>query len=116
MMAAMLLVGLGGALGAMTRFGVSNLLPRTSFPWATAVVNLAGSFILGFVALPGDLAPGPRLFFAVGFLGAFTTLSAFSIETVELIRLERLPAAAASMLINTIGGPLLAFLGWRLAS
>lgn len=111
-----LLVAAGGALGAVLRFSISTGMPRVAFPWATLAVNLIGSFLLGLLLLPSGMDHGPRLLIGVGFLGAFTTLSSFSVETVELVRDSRLALAATSVLANGIGGPLMALLGWKLAS
>ncbi len=82
----------GGALGALGRFwlssGVYRLLGR-ELPWGTLVVNTLGSFLMGllFVLLIERSTAGPELRAAVlvGFLGAFTTFSTFSIETLALI-------------------------------
>ncbi|MGD8208009.1 MAG: fluoride efflux transporter CrcB [Thiohalocapsa sp.] len=82
----------GGALGALSRFwvstGVYGLLGR-EFPWGTLAVNVIGSFLMGLLAvllLERSLAP-PELRSAllIGFLGAFTTFSTFSLETLNLI-------------------------------
>ncbi len=112
----LLLVALGGALGAVARFAVSTWMPRMGFPWATLAVNLVGSFLLGFAFLDHGMDHGPRLLFAVGFLGAFTTLSTFSVETVELWHEGRVPLAFGNMLANGVGGPLMALAGWRLST
>lgn len=82
----------GGALGALSRFwvstGVYRLLGR-DFPWGTLAVNILGSFAMGllFVLLLERSALGPELRSAllIGFLGAFTTFSSFSLETLLLI-------------------------------
>ena len=82
----------GGALGALGRFwmstGVYRLLGR-DFPWGTLAVNTLGSFLMGllFVLFIERLAVGPEVRAAVlvGFLGAFTTFSTFSVETLALI-------------------------------
>lgn len=88
-----LMVALGGALGAMSRFWVYNALLRWSgggFPWATFTVNVLGSFLLGLVfvllAERGTLAPEWRSLAAVGFLGAFTTFSTFSVDALNLFQ------------------------------
>lgn len=107
-------VALGGALGALARFGLQTMLPRMAFPWATVTANLLGSLILGFAFLDHGMEHGPRLFFAVGVLGAFTTLSTFSVETIELLQERRTAMAAGNMALNGLGGPLMALLGWRL--
>jgi CrcB protein len=91
-MALVLLIALGGAIGAVARFGVAGLVQSwatSSFPWGTLVVNVLGSIALGFflgVVQTAALQPRLRAFVAVGILGAFTTFSTFSLETVALIQ------------------------------
>jgi fluoride exporter len=90
-----LLLALGGALGTVARFSlngwVSNLSGGT-FPWGTLVINVAGSFAIGFFATltePGGrvyASPASRQFFMVGICGGFTTFSAFSLQTLNLAR------------------------------
>ncbi len=103
------LVAAGGAIGAMLRYGTSMWLARGDFPWATLLVNLVGSLALGLLAGTSD---GPRLFLVVGVLGAFTTLSTYSLETMQLVQAGRHGAAAVNAAANALGGPLLAALGW----
>lgn len=88
-----LLVGLGGAIGAVCRYGISVLVGRlwfTSFPLATLTINIAGSLAMGIlVGVLARLLPPHqqeiRLFVAVGVLGGFTTFSSFSLDAVSLI-------------------------------
>ena len=84
-------VAIGGALGAMARYGVSTLLFDAStqrFPYATLSVNVLGSFLIGilFVLIveKGLLPPEMRSILMVGFLGAFTTFSTFSLDALGL--------------------------------
>lgn len=83
-------VALGGAAGALARYGVYLLLQRwlqSSLPYATWTVNLAGCLLIGFLVplLNIDSIPASwRLFVLVGFLGSFTTFSTFSLESVVL--------------------------------
>lgn len=100
-MQAFILVALGGAIGASARYGASvavGHLWRTSFPFGTLLVNVAGSLAMGlFVGWLARTLPawqnGARLFVAVGILGGFTTFSAFSLDVVTLFeRGEILPA------------------------
>ncbi len=86
----LLMVALGGAVGAWGRFELSRWIHRrtgTGFPWGTLAVNLSGSFALGllipFLSRPGTLA-GVGAFVEIGLLGAFTTFSTFAFETVRL--------------------------------
>ena len=87
-----LLVGIGGALGAMARYGVGTALPAPAngFPVATALINIVGSLAMGL--LVGTLAKTTpqyqneiRLFVAVGIFGGFTTFSSFSLDAITLI-------------------------------
>jgi len=85
-------VALGGALGALARYGMSGWVydrMGESFPWGTLVVNLVGCLVLG-VAIRWlqvtALAPEVRPFLTIGLLGAFTTFSTFSYETVALLQ------------------------------
>ncbi|MBW3583918.1 MAG: fluoride efflux transporter CrcB [Euryarchaeota archaeon] len=83
-----LLVALGGALGALLRYGTGAAFGRGPFPYATLVVNVVGSFLLALLLFHdlerGTLGPASRAFFAIGLLGAFTTMSTFSHETLAL--------------------------------
>lgn len=84
------LVALGGAIGAIARYGVWGWIQGaagTGFPWGTLVVNVVGSFLLGLLVAVfqgAAVAPETRAFLTVGVLGAFTTFSTFSYETVLL--------------------------------
>lgn len=88
-----LLVGIGGGLGAMSRYGVGILVGRwhnSAFPLGTATVNIIGSLMMGlFIGYLARTTPewqsSGRLFAAVGFLGGFTTFSAFSLDVVTLL-------------------------------
>jgi fluoride exporter len=88
-----LVVGVGGFLGAVTRYVVSGWVHRlagSDFPWGTLAVNLCGCFAIGVLMALGEarLAVGPqaRLFLGIGALGSLTTFSTFGYETVELLR------------------------------
>ena len=85
-----LLVGIGGALGSLTRYGAYRLWPMSPGGWPvpTFVVNLLGSFAIGllymYVAARGGSADNARLFWMTGVLGGFTTYSAFALESALL--------------------------------
>jgi CrcB protein len=87
-----LLVALGGALGAMARYGLGGWIHRyvSTFPAGTLTINVLGCFVIGGVLyLTVDrptLSPEARLFLAIGVLGGFTTFSTFGYETFEMLR------------------------------
>lgn len=108
------LVAAGGIVGALLRFGVSTWIPTKTFPWATLLVNLGGAFLIGLLMLPAPAEHSTRLLVVVGFLGAFTTLSTYSFETVDLWRAGKEGLAVANVAANGLGGPLLALVGWKL--
>lgn len=82
-------IGVAGFLGSMARYAVSGAVSRVDevFPWGTFVVNITGSFLLGFmVAVLGRAVvvhPDLRIAMTVGFLGAYTTFSTLTLETLE---------------------------------
>jgi CrcB protein len=118
-----LLVAFGGAIGSVLRWAVlsgASRLPRAgAFPWGTLAVNLAGSCAIGFVLTlafeRGLVAPATRLFLVTGVLGGFTTFSAFSWETLVLVRDGHALAAAGYMAGSVLGGFAAAVLGAALA-
>ncbi|MDB6122342.1 MAG: CrcB protein [Pedosphaera sp.] len=95
------LIAFGGALGSVARFWFSGFIAHQSakhflwgetFPWGTLLVNITGSFVIGFFAtLTGPdgrwliSSPG-RQFFMIGICGGYTTFSSFSLQTLELMR------------------------------
>jgi CrcB protein len=117
------LVMCGGSLGAASRYGISLLAARvvgTGFPWGTLAVNLIGCFLIGVVFALIDrmrvLTPDVRLLFVTGFLGALTTFSTFSLETVSIFRSGAIFQPLVNILANNIGGLTSTFLGMWLAS
>lgn len=97
----------GGALGASARYGVYLVVAHTvgvGFPWATLLVNIAGSLAMGavveFTALLWSPSPWLRSLLVVGFLGSFTTFSTFSLDFVTLWERGRAAAAAAYVLAS----------------
>jgi len=112
------IVALGGALGAALRYAASELITTESFPYATLSVNLVGSFLLGIVAVAltqNLLSTNLALLLGTGVLGAFTTMSTFSVETIEMFEQGQSNSAILYILVTMLFSPLLAFLGWRLA-
>lgn len=118
-----LLVMVGGSLGAASRYGIGLLTARlwgTGFPYGTLVVNMMGCFIIGLLFALADrsrlLTPDVRLLLITGFLGALTTFSSFSVETVNAGRAGLMLQSVTNILINNIGGLTLTYLGLRLGS
>ena len=105
-----LLVAIGGAAGALARHAVARSAGPDAVPWSTLGINLAGSLLLGLVlgaAPEGRLGGTDGLGVAalgVGFLGAFTTFSTFSWETLTLLRDDRAGTAAAYVVASVLGG------------
>jgi CrcB protein len=82
-LAAALLVGVGGSLGAVGRYAVASRLEPSGLPVGTLSVNVLGTFALGLVVF-GGVGSRAALLLGTGFCGAFTTFSSFSVDTVEL--------------------------------
>ena len=103
-----LLIAVGGAFGAVSRYGLSSLVYQVTgrgFPWGTLMVNVIGSLLMGFLSVwlieriaSSDL----RALLMVGFLGALTTFSTFSLETLELIEDGALARAFANILVSVV--------------
>jgi CrcB protein len=98
-------VALAGALGALGRYAVHHAVQSRAsglFPYGTVVVNITGAFALGFLTglfLYQGLAPDARVIVGTGFLGAYTTFSSFSYETIGLLR----DNASVAALVNALG-------------
>lgn len=109
-------IALGGAAGTMARVGLGALLAPWSggFPYATLLINVSGSFAIGWLAGEGSplaSAPTMRLALTVGFCGGFTTFSAFSLETVQMIERGEIVVAAAYAVSSVAGSVALLFVG-----
>ena len=104
----LLLVMLGGALGAGARYIVGRAvpLPASGFPTATLTVNLVGGLLMGLLAgvlARTTVAEGWRLFAGVGVLGGFTTFSAFSLDAVTLVERGQPGLAAGYVCASVVG-------------
>lgn len=107
-----LYVAIGSAIGGVARFLLGGALQRSnsSFPFGTLTVNVLGAFAIGLVARYAldspDFSPELRVFITTGLCGGFTTFSAFSLETVELMERGHAPAAityvAASLTLGLL--------------
>lgn len=96
------IVGLGGAIGAVARHLVSSLADVESYPVGTTTVNVLGSFLLGLVAFGGVAAPY-GLLLGTGAAGSFTTFSSFSFETVRLWETGERLRAVVNGVTNLLG-------------
>lgn len=105
-----LLVALGGGLGAASRYGVSLAIPARAgeWPWATFAINVAGSLLIGalagWLAMKGEAGEPWRLLLGVGVLGGFTTFSAYSLETMRLVERNDWLGATMYSLGSVIAG------------
>ena len=102
-----LAIAAGGAIGALLRYWTSTAVHNrlgTGFPYGTLTVNVAGSLLMGFlyIWLIDRLAVGPalRAFLLIGILGAFTTFSTFSMETLNLLESGQPGKALANVLVS----------------
>ncbi len=111
-------VAIAGALGALARYGLGGFIANrypSGFPLETLVINVTGSFVLGvlFVVLTERFMASPalRTSLMVGFVGAYTTFSTFSLETFRLIEDGSLTFAALNVFGSVAAGLLAVYLG-----
>ncbi len=117
----LLYIGLGGFLGAISRFLIAGGIQKLFggfFPLGTLSVNVIGSFVIGIAALYFEqvVAPEYRAFFITGFLGALTTFSTFSYETTMLIEQSAYYKAFLNMALNvllSVGATIIAMVLFR---
>ena len=105
------LVGIGGAIGAVCRYLVGEAIPTESFPFGTLLVNVVGSFVLGFVTFLG-IEDDLLLLVGTGACGAFTTYSSFSFDTVRLWETGRPYRSVAYAAANVVGALIAIGLAW----
>lgn len=116
-------IGIGGFIGAVMRFSiceiVQNNLNTNSLPYGTLLVNLLGCFLIGILSYlaesGGFLDPTIHSFLLTGFLGALTTFSTFSSDTVNLFRDGALHLSLLNIFLNLIPGIFFVVLGRKLA-
>jgi len=115
------LVGVAGAVGAPLRYVVDVLVSERSagaFPLGTMVVNVSGSFVLGLItglAMYHGLAKSAEEVLGTGLIGAYTTFSTFSLETLQLAEDGEIQAALVNVAASVLAGGLAAAAGMALA-
>lgn len=125
LMAAYICIAVGSALGGMARFLCSGIIARLigeTFPWGTMVVNVVGSFIIGFFAT----ITGPdgrifvdtltRQFVMIGFCGGYTTFSSFSVQTLNLLQDGEWWLAGANIALSVIACLVAVWAGYAIAA
>jgi len=123
-MSNLIILGLGGFFGAISRYllstSVQNMFRDSSFPYGTLAVNLLGCFILGVLThlavVKGILDAQTRLFLLVGFVGAFTTFSTFSLESASLFQNGQGTAGMLNIIGSNLLGLVFVFVGQFLAA
>ena len=120
-----LLIGIGGALGSMARYWLAGFVTAhagETFPWGTLLINVIGSFVIGFFATltgpEGRFTAGAesRLFVMTGLCGGFTTFSAFSLQTLALAREDEWLRAGGNVAGSVVTCLLAVWLGHLLAT
>ena len=107
------LVAAGGAIGSVARYGAYLVLVNASgFPWGTLAVNYIGSFVIGIIAAANP-SQDARLLLMTGVCGGFTTFSAFSLDTVSMMREGQVSRALAYVAASLVGCIAATWLGFR---
>lgn len=114
----LLIIGTGGFIGAILRYGISGWAHKWlggSFPFGTLSVNVLGSFFLGFFLVLANnkliIPDAYKDLIAIGLLGAFTTFSTFSFETISLLQVNLLKQALLNIGLNVLLGLFAVWLG-----
>jgi len=124
-MAAYLWVAFGGAIGTSGRYWLSGVVARTmgeTFPWGTLIINVTGSFIIGFFAiLTGPdgrvfLGSTARQFVMIGICGGYTTFSSFSLQTLNLMNDGEWLRAGGNVVVSVVCCMVAVWIGHVLAS
>jgi CrcB protein len=107
----LLIIGLGGFLGSVARYVVTKVMDgklNPPFPYATLIINVVGSFLLGLIYVlalrKAGLTENGRLFLGVGFCGGFTTFSAFALENFTLMQEKLVGSSLLYISLSVVGG------------
>lgn len=109
------LIGIGGALGAATRFLIGNILNKRTFPFGTWLINSFGSFLLGLLTqfyISNEISDGLFYLGGIGFCGAFTTFSTFGYETITLMQSNKKELAIVYVVSSIVLGVIFAVVGF----
>jgi fluoride exporter len=118
-------VAIGGALGTLARYWLSGLVAQTigeTFPWGTLIINVSGSFVIGFfAALTGPdgrvfVGSTARQFVMIGLCGGFTTFSSFSLQTLNLVNDGEWVRAGSNIVFSVVLCLIAVWVGFMLAS
>ena len=107
------LVGMGGAIGSILRFGCGMLIQIKNFPLATLLVNIFGCLVIG-ILMGLSVKNEYRLLLATGLCGGFTTFSAFAFDNLQLIHQQKYLLAIAYTGGNLILGMIAVWIGFKL--
>ncbi len=115
-------VALGGAIGSSLRFAISEVMRRlpalASLPWATLLVNVTGSFVIGWYlrsAVSADASPQMRAFITIGICGGYTTFSTFALENAQFLQNGQVGRAALYAIASVTLAVGATFLGYAVA-
>lgn len=113
-----LMVGIGGFVGAIARFWLGSYVGGkmgTRFPYGTFVINISGSFLIGFIltilTAKAHLSPNWRYLIPVGFIGAYTTFSTFEFETLRTIQDGQFLIASLNVVLSVMIGFIAVWVG-----
>ncbi|MEO6453162.1 MAG: fluoride efflux transporter CrcB [Ginsengibacter sp.] len=110
-----LLVGAGGAIGSIVRYAASLLIGSRMFPFATFIVNVAGSLLIGILlglSIKNNIADYGWKFLAIGICGGFTTFSAFSLEGFKLLQEQRYFILSLYIILSITAGIFSTWIGY----
>ena len=115
----LLLVGAGGAIGSIMRYLLFLITISKNFPFATFIVNIAGSFFIGILlalSIKNNISDNGWRFLAIGICGGFTTFSAFSLEGFQMLQQQRYFVFLLYFIVSIAGGLAATYAGYILTN